>query len=196
LQQATLLGSRGKSTSLWLNETSSLWLLYKASWLLRQVSRKWAVASLLWGLWSQEISKRIGLRHGGMLSHEKTCWLGRNVRLLHQWLAIRHLGKGIWGLLLLKINRVWAVAMSIQYSKEDLENVAKFHLFVCGLNIVGCPSSIELKKSLISLPPCLTILASEDEGLSLAGLAKETLGEVTFPFGWDEVVAALMLMFS
>jgi hypothetical protein len=113
LQQATLLGSRGKSKSLRLIETGSLWLLYESSWLLRQVSRKWAVASLLWGLWNQEISKRIGLWHGGLLSREETCWLRRNLRLVYQWLAIRHLGKRIRSLLLLEISCVRAVAMSI-----------------------------------------------------------------------------------
>lgn len=71
----------------------------------------------------------------------------------------------------------------------------KFYLFVCGLNIVDCPSSIELKKSLRSLLPCLAILASEDEGPSLVVLAKETLEEViTCPLGWDEVVVALMFV--
>lgn len=78
--------------------------------------------------------------------------------------------------------------------------MARFYLFVCGLNLGGCPSSIELKKSTTSFPPCLAILTSEDEGPPLESwvvLAKETLGEVTtFPFGWDEVVAALMSMFD
>lgn len=81
--------------------------------------------------------------------------------------------------------------------KADPENAAKCYLFVCGLNLVGCPSSIELKKSTTSLFPCLAILTSEDEGPPWVVLAKETLGEVnTFPFGWDEVVAALMSMFN
>jgi len=87
-----------------------------------------------------------------------------------------------------------------QCSKSDPENAAKLYLFVCGLNLVGCPSSIELKKSRTSLFPCLAILTSEDEGPpfpSWVVLAKETLGVViTFPFGWDEVVAALMTMFN
>jgi hypothetical protein len=194
LQQATLLRSRGKS-SLWLVETGSLWLFYEPSWFLRQVSRKWAVATLLWGLWSQAISRRIGI-HGGLLSHEETCWLRRNMRLVYQWLAIRHLGKRIRSLLLLEISRVRAVAMSISIQKRDPENEAKYYLFVCGLNLVGCPSSIELK-STTSLLPSLTILTSEDEGPSLVVLVRETLGEViTFPFSWDEVVAALISMLN
>jgi hypothetical protein len=81
--------------------------------------------------------------------------------------------------------------------KADPEIEAKYYLFVCGLNLVGCPSSIELKKSTTSLLPCLAILTSEDEGPSWVVLAKETLGEViTFPFGWDDVEAALMTMFN
>lgn len=78
--------------------------------------------------------------------------------------------------------------------------MAKIYLSVCGLNVVGCPSSIELKKSITSFFPCVASLVSdkdEDEGPSLVVLAKETLGEVSaFPFGCDEVVAALTLMFN